>query len=274
MVIAIRDPSLLFSTYCRRTVSQTSPFGRSLFVLALLCPWNPAWRKSLLCLSLSRFHGLQPVLSFRFFWLGATTTVVLVLWQVSFLGIRVGEASNPRPTMSNLVPASDGVSTPLLQFQDQDLEVSVPGPISRPSGTLPVSALSLSPSLVANPYRCLCASSPARFFCLPFSFLFFLPLAAPPARPALSLFAAVLPLRHPLSLGLVFVSSPPHPRARLFCPVPFCPDHFRPSHGWATFGPMHPPTSMLTSRGSSWATSRWTGFAGKGSVPARCASGF
>ena len=31
---------------------------------------------------------------------------------------------------------------------------------------------------------------------------------------------------------------PSQTRARLFCPVPSCPDHARPSHGWATFGSM------------------------------------
>ena len=74
------------------------------------CCASPASRVS----SRSRFSS--------FSWLGATIT--LVLWQISFLGIRVGEASNPGPTTSNSVPASDGVTTPLPQIQDQDLEIS------------------------------------------------------------------------------------------------------------------------------------------------------
>ena len=45
--------------------------------------------------------------------LGATIAIIVILWQISFLGIRVGEASNPGPAMSTSVPVSDGVTTPL-----------------------------------------------------------------------------------------------------------------------------------------------------------------
>ena len=84
--------------------------------------------------------------------LGATIAITLVLWQISFLGIRVGEASNPGPTMSSSVPVSDGVTTPLPQFQDRDLEISFPGLASHPPGSLPVTAPSLSLAPVAHPY--------------------------------------------------------------------------------------------------------------------------
>ena len=64
-------------------------------------------------------------------------------------------------------------------------------------------------------------------------------LAALPVVPALLLTAAVPPLRLPLCLLEVSHRVPPaHTRARLFCPVPSCPDHARPSHGWATLGSM------------------------------------
>ena len=42
--------------------------------------------------------------------LGATISIIAILWQISFLGIRVGEASNPGPAMPNFVPVSDGVT--------------------------------------------------------------------------------------------------------------------------------------------------------------------
>ena len=106
--------------------------------------------------------------------LGATTAITLVLWQISFLGIRVGEASNPGPTMSNSVPVSDEVTTPLPQFQDQDFEISVPDLASHPPGSLPVTAPSLSLAPVAHAYVSE-PPPPAVSLCSSFSFLFLFP---------------------------------------------------------------------------------------------------
>ena len=88
----------------------------------------------------------------HFPWLGATIAIIVILWQISFLGIRVGEASNPGPTMFTSVPVSDGVTTPLPQPLDQDLEISVPGVVSRPPGSPSVVSPSLSLATAAPPY--------------------------------------------------------------------------------------------------------------------------
>ena len=84
--------------------------------------------------------------------LGATIALIVILWQISFLGIRVGEASNPGPAMSKSVPVSDGVTTPLPQLQDQDLEISVPGVVFRPPGSPSLVSPSLSLATAAPPY--------------------------------------------------------------------------------------------------------------------------
>ena len=69
----------------------------------------------------------------------ATCILILVLWQTGFTGIRVGEASTPGPTVS----ASDGVTTPLLPSQDQDLmDTSGSGPVSVPGSSPPLRLLS------------------------------------------------------------------------------------------------------------------------------------
>ena len=164
----------------------SSPFAVSMshFPCIVAAPFPRICFWGLLCLCwLSCIFGLRHVLGrccvslasrvssrsrfLRFSWLGATIAVILVLWQMSFFGIRVGEAANPGPTMSNSVPASDGVTTPVPQFQDQDLEISAPGLLSRPPDSVPVAALSLSPVSM-----CLCPS-PAGSLCafLPFQFL-------------------------------------------------------------------------------------------------------
>ena len=86
------------------------------------------------------------------FQIGATTTgaliLILVLWQTGFTGIRVGEASNPGPTVS----ASDGVTTPLPMSQDRDfMDTSGARSVLR-SRTPLISVPSPSPAPVANPY--------------------------------------------------------------------------------------------------------------------------
>ena len=190
--------------------------------------------------------------------LGATTAITLVLWQISFLGIRVGEASNPGPTMSNSVPVSDGVTTPLPQFQDQDLEISVPDLASHPPGSLPVTAPSLSLAPVAHPMflRPLLPQSlfvrPSRFCSFSFPGLVLL-LAALPARPALPLIAAVPLLRLLLSLCqislLVLLLPTPVPGSSVRSPlVPIM-------LALLTGGPPSAPcahTSMLTFQGAPW----------------------
>ena len=87
------------------------------FSRMVAAPFSKHYLLGALCLScLSCVHGMKRSVSrcgvslasmvsslswsFRFFRLGATIAVVLVLWQISFTGIRVGEASNPGPTMS------------------------------------------------------------------------------------------------------------------------------------------------------------------------------
>ena len=210
--------------------------------------------------------------------LGATIATILILWQISFLGIRVGEASNPGPTMSNSVPVSDGVTTPLPQFQDQDLEISVPGLASHPPGSLSVTAPSLSLAPVAPPYVPVPLSRSLSSFVLlasvPFPGLVLL-LAALPARPALLLTAAVPLLRLPLSLCQVSLRV-------LLLPTPVTGFSVR-SHPVPTMlvpltgGPHSAPcarTSMLISQGSSLVTFRWTGFVVLGSALARYAKRF
>ena len=165
--------------------------------------------------------------------LGATIAITLVLWQISFLGIRVGEASNPGPTMSNSLP----------QFQDQDLEISVPGLASHPPGSLPVTAPSLSLAPVAHPY----VSVPPllqSLFVRPSRFCSFSRPGSAARRSSSQARTAPHRSRSPLQASTCSVSGqsscppPSHTRARLFFPVPSCPDHARPSHGWATFGSM------------------------------------
>ena len=150
MVVAIRGLFESFSTHSRRTVSQDLLLGSSLSVLAFMCSGLPnIWGR---CCASSASRVSSRLRFSSFSRLGATIAVTLVLWQISFFGIRVGEASNPGSTTSNSVPASDGVTTPPPQIQDQDLEISAPGLVSRPPDSLPVTAPSLTPASVANPY--------------------------------------------------------------------------------------------------------------------------
>ena len=170
----------------------------------LLLPWSPvrSW-------------------SFRFFRLGATIAVILVLWQIGFNGIRVGGASNPGATMSVSVPASDGVTTPLPQFQDRDLDDSSQVHDTRQSRTPPVSAPSPSPASVANPYVSVSPPLQASFAC-PSRFCSFSRFGSATRRPSSQ--ARTLPLRtrspppgsRSHSLGSVF--APPRP-ALLSCPL-------------------------------------------------------
>ena len=102
--------------------------------------------------------------------LGATISIIVILWQISFLGIRVGEASNPGPALPDFVPVSDGVTTPLPQPQDQDLEISVSGVVSRPPSFPTVASPPLSFTPAALPYH------PAPPVCSPFSLLFLFPV--------------------------------------------------------------------------------------------------
>ena len=188
--------------------------------------------------------------------LGATIAITLVLWQISFLGIRVGEASNPGPTMSNSVPVSDEVTTPLPQFQDQDLEISVPDLASHPPGSLPVTAFSLSLAAVAHPMFLSPSSHSLSLFVLlvsvPFPGLVLL-LAALPARPALPLIAAVPLLRLLLSLCQislhVLLLPTPAPGFSVRSPPVLTMPVLLPG------GPPSAPcahTSMLTFQGAPW----------------------
>ena len=113
---------------------------------------------------------------------------------------------------------------------------------------------------------------PARLVFVPFPGQVLLPVA-PPARPALSLFAAVLLPWPPLLL-----TSPPV--LPLLAPAPgssVLSPHVPITLSPPTGGPRSVPcalTSMLTSRGSSRATSRWIGFVDRASARARSASEF
>ena len=211
--------------------------------------------------------------------LGATIAIIVILWQISFLGIRVGEASNPGPAMSNSVPVSDGVTTPLPQFQDQDLEISVPGLVSRPPGSLSVAAPSLSLAPVAPPYVPV-PPPPQSPFVRPSRFCSFARPGSAARRSPSQARTAPHRSRSPPPASTLSVSGqsscppPAHTRARLFCPVPSCPDHARPlSRG----GPLSAPcarTLMLTLLGSSLVTFRWIGFVVWGLALARYAREF
>ena len=142
VVVAIRGLFDSISSNNRRTVSQDLHLGSSQSVLVFVCLRFSARFGCLLCFCYS--PDLPPVSDLAFPRLGATIALIVILRQINFLGIRVGEESNPGPTMSISVPVSDGVTTPLPQPLDQDLEISVPGVVSRSPGSLSVAAPSLS----------------------------------------------------------------------------------------------------------------------------------
>ena len=178
------------------------------------------------------------------FLFGATATciLILVLWQTGFTGIRVGEASNPGPTVS----ASNGVTTPLPPSQDRDLmETSSSGPLSQSlaplvpapsSGFRPPQAPSTRPSRFCSFSQ---SGSAARRPSCPAGTVLLRPPLMPTSPP-------VLPLLAP-ALGSSALPS--------LVPTTL------PSHGWATFSSM-----MLTLQGSSLATSRWIGFVDRASA--------
>ena len=76
-------------------------------------------------------------------------------------------------------------------------------------------------------------------------------------------FAVVLLLRPSLMLTSLPVLLPSRSRARLFCPVPSCPGHSLPSHGWATFSSMRPHSRCSPCRAAHWrhpdGLAAWTG---------------
>ena len=177
----------------------------------------------------------------------ASSFVWVKAFPVTRLSCRGLSTSSPHQKLPYVLwPRPDGVTTPLPQFQDRDLEVSSQVHNSRPSRTPPVSAPSPSPASVANPYVSV-PPPPQASFVRPSRFCSFSRPGSAARRPSSQ--ARTVPLRsrsppgHPLSLSLSGQSScppPSHPRARLFCPVPSCPDHSLTSHGWAIFGSMRP----------------------------------
>ena len=239
------SPSAVSLSHFPRTVAAPFPricFWGLLSLCSSLCVYGFRHVSGSCCAPLaSRVFGRFRISNFPR--LGATIAITLVLWQISFLGIRVGEASNPGPTMSNSVPVSDGVTTPLPQYQHQDLEISVPGLASHPPGSLPVTAPSLSLAPVAHPYVSV-PPPPQSLFVRPSRFCSFSRPGSAARRSPSQARTAPHRSRSPPQASTFSVSGqsscppPSHTRARLFCPVPSCPDHARPSHGWATFGSM------------------------------------
>ena len=171
------------------------------------------------------------------------------------------------------------MTTPLPQFEDRDLDVSSQVHNSRPSRNPPVSAPSPSPASVANPYLSV-SPLPQVSFVRPSRFCSFSQPGSAARRPSsqahtVPLRSRSLPPRHPLSHSRVGVLVlplliPPPGFSVLSPPAPIT---LSPLTGGPPSAPCA-PTSMLTSRGSSSVTSRWTGFAGMALVPARCASEF
>ena len=82
----------------------------------------------------------------------ATLAALVILWQISLNGIRVGEASNPGPPALNSVQASDGVTVPLPLSQVEDFAVESDAPPSQLPDPSVVSGSGFSPAVAANPY--------------------------------------------------------------------------------------------------------------------------
>ena len=178
----------------------------------------------------------------------ATLEFVLILWQISFNGIRVGEASNPGPSALNSSQASNKVTIPLPMSQVEDFAVSSDVPPCQLPSLSVVSGSGVSPAVAANPYVSASPppqpllARPSRFcsFSRPGSVVRRLSSQARSARPAPRRSRSPPQVSALALSGQSHGSPPPHSRSRLFCPVPSCSDSCPPSHGWATFGSMRP----------------------------------
>ena len=191
----------------------------------------------------------------RFTLFCATLAVLVISWQISLNGIRVGEASLPGPPALNVAQASNGVTVPLplSQVADVDLVMSPGTLLSQWPVPSDVSGSEVSPAVVANPYVAANLPSqpllarPPRFcsFSRPSSAACRLRSQDRSARDRSSRPASRRSRSLPQAAALVPAgqsSDPPLSRshARLFCPAPSCSDSGPPSHGWASFGSMRP----------------------------------
>ena len=209
----------------------------------------------------------------------ATMAVLVISWQISLNGIRVGEASHPGPPASNVTQASNGETVPLpsSQIADVDLVMSPGTPLSQwpvPSG---VSGSEVSPAIVANPYVAAhpppqpLLARPPRFcsFSRPSSAARRLHSQDRSARDRSPRPASRRSRSPPQAAALVPAGQSPDPPlslAPMLASSALSPPVRTPALPLTAGRPSGPcaPTSTLTLRVSLPVTSPWIGFAGGG----------